>query len=53
MFEAKANFMAAFTACVLPFLLGDSLKIVLTSVLVNRLKPVLSDHLKKLTGKAL
>ena len=34
----KVTFLSAFSTCVLPFLLPDAVKIVIASVLVNRLK---------------
>lgn len=36
---------AALTACLLPFLLGDLVKTILSAVLINRLRPVLRKQL--------
>jgi len=37
--------VAALTACLLPFLLGDLVKTILSAVLINRLRPVLRKQL--------
>jgi len=41
MYITKADFITGFFICVLPFLLGDSMKIVFSSFLANRLFPIL------------
>jgi biotin transport system substrate-specific component len=41
MFSTNSGVSAALAICVLPFLPGDALKIITSSVLVNRLSPIL------------
>lgn len=46
-FITKMGFIAALSYCVIPFLPGAALKIMLSSVLVNRLYPILQKTLIK------
>ncbi len=41
MFQSGSGLAAAFTACVLPFLPGDAVKIALSATLARRLRPVI------------
>jgi biotin transport system substrate-specific component len=41
MFSTNSGVSAALTICVLPFLPGDALKIAVSSILVNKLSPIL------------
>lgn len=40
MFQTKNSLIASLGMCVVPFLIGDSLKIVLSSILILKLKPL-------------
>ena len=39
MFSTQVDLMTAITICIFPFLLGDSLKIIFSTILITRLKP--------------
>ncbi|MDF2558451.1 MAG: biotin transporter BioY [Bacillales bacterium] len=45
MYATKLDLVKSLTICVYPFLLGDFLKIVLSTILVNRLYPLLKKKL--------
>lgn len=44
MYVQKVGLIDALTACLLPFLLGDVLKTILSAVLINRLYPILKQR---------
>ena len=46
MFVTNAGLLTAITACVIPFLPGDAVKIIIGSALVNKLAPVLKGRFK-------
>lgn len=46
MFSTKNGLLEALTVCVVPFLLGDALKIILATALARRLRPVLQKYLQ-------
>lgn len=39
----RSSLIAAFSVCILPFLLGDAIKIILSSVLIKKLRPILRN----------
>lgn len=46
MFSIKTGFIEALMVCVVPFILGDALKIVLAATLAYQLRPILKNHLR-------
>lgn len=46
MFSTKTGFIEALMVCVVPFILGDALKIVLAAILAYQLRPILKNHLR-------
>ncbi|MGP1569855.1 MAG: biotin transporter BioY [Eubacteriales bacterium] len=47
MFQTRNSLIASLGMCVLPFLIGDSIKIVVSSILVFKLRPVKSIFIQK------
>lgn len=46
MFSTKTGFVEALMICVVPFLLGDALKMILAITLAHRLRPILQNKLQ-------